>query len=103
MVLSIRHAIPLLVVLMLGATSPIHAATVASCTDGSGKALPAEKCMTRPKGAATGSPPSPEPSGFAGRKALVLKNMRHAERVIKDTIACAEKAKTDRALKACAE
>lgn len=41
--------------------------------------------------------------GFAGRKVLILKNMRHAERVIKTAIACAERSGSDAALQACAK
>lgn len=76
------------------------AATPASCTDTSGKALPAEACM----GAASPSAQAPSSSqGFAGRKSLVLKNMRHAEGVIRKAISCAEKARNDDALTRCAK
>jgi hypothetical protein len=80
--------------------STSFAAAPASCFDRSGKALPPEKCVE------TARPVSRAPatgSAFAGRKAMVLKHMRHAEGVIKKTIACAEKARNDEALRACAE
>ncbi len=80
--------------------STSFAAAPASCFDRSGKALPPEKCVGTPK------PVSQTPassSAFAGRKAMVLKHMYHAEGVIKKTIACAEKARNDEALRACAE
>lgn len=88
-----------LVALCLAQTVSV-AATPASCTDTSGKSLPAEACM----GGATPAAQTPSTSqGFAGRKTLVLKNMRHAEGVIRKAIACAEKARNDDALTRCAK
>lgn len=83
--------------------STSFAAAPASCFDRTGKSLPPEKCVEAPKASAKTSAQAPaRGTGFAGRKAMVLKNMRNAEGVIKKTIACAEKARNDEALRACA-
>lgn len=75
------------------------AAAPAACIDRTGKKLPVEKCQEASQ--STGKELNDIP-GFNKRKARVLTDMRHAETVLKKTIACAEKSRNEVALRACA-